>query len=361
MPSLTLAELQAHLGGTIRGDGGVLLDGAASLEKAGPGQLGFLLGRKFLALARASAASALLVPEALASTLTEPLPQACLVVANPHACFARALALLHPEPMPAPGIHPGAGVAADYAIDATARIGPGCVIEAGARIGAHCVLGPHCVIGAGASLGEACHLHARVTVQHGCVVGKRAILHPGCVIGSDGFGLAWDANQGGGHWLKVPQVGRVVIGDDVEIGANTTIDRGALDDTVIEDGVKLDNLIQVAHNCHIGRHTAIAGCVGIAGSTRIGAYCQIGGAAMIIGHLEIADRVTISSGTFVAKDIREAGTYTSVQPLMRHADWLRNAAHLRHLDALAKRVKTLEKQIAGQSTPTAGMAQDDQT
>jgi UDP-3-O-[3-hydroxymyristoyl] glucosamine N-acyltransferase len=348
MPSLTLAELQARLGGTLRGDGGVPLDSVASLAQARAGQLGFLLGPKFLAQARASGASALIVPESLA----DPLPQACLAVTNPHAAFARALALLHPEPLPAPGIHPGASVAADCAIDATARIGPGCVIETAAGIGARSVIGPNCVIGAGAILGEDCHLHAHVTVQHGCVIGNRAILHPGCVIGADGFGLAWEHGDNGGHWLKVPQVGRVVLGDDVEVGANTTIDRGALDDTVIEDGVKLDNLIQVAHNCHIGKHTAIAGCAGIAGSTRIGAHCQIGGAAMISGHLEIADRVTVSAGTFVAKDIREAGIYTSVQPFLPHADWLRNAVHLRHLDDLARRIKDLEKQFAGKPAPT---------
>ncbi len=336
MPSLTLAELQARLGGSIRGDGGVILHGAASLEHAKAGQLGFLLGRKFLEQARASAASALIIPQ----TLDAPLPQACLAVANPHATFARALALLHPEPAPPAGIHPGASVAADCVIDASASIGPGCVIASGAHVGARSVLGPHCVLGAGARLGDDCFLHTRVTIQHECVVGHRAVLHPGCVIGSDGFGLAWED-----HWIKVPQVGRVILGDDVEVGANTTIDRGALDDTVIEDGVKLDNQIHIAHNCHIGRHTAIAGCAGIAGSTRIGAYCQIGGAAMIIGHLEIGDRVTVSAGTFVAKDIREAGVYTSVQPLMPHADWLRNAAHLRHLDTLAKRIKQLEKQL----------------
>jgi len=341
MPSLTLADLQARLGGTIRGDAGILLNGAASLEQAQAGQLGYLLNRKFLEQARASAASALIVPESLEKSLSDALPQSCLAVDNPHAAFARALALLYPEPLAAPGIHPTASVAADCVIAASAHIGPGCVVETGARIGARSVIGPHCVIGTGAQLGEDCHLHAHVTVQHGCVIGNRVVLHPGCVIGSDGFGLAWEGN----NWLKVPQVGRAILGDDVEVGANTSIDRGALDDTVIEDGAKLDNLIQIAHNCRIGRHTAIAACVGIAGSTRIGAWCQIGGAAMIIGHLEIADRVTISAGTFVAKNIKEAGTYTSVQPLMRHADWLRNASHLRHLDDLARRIKSLEKQL----------------
>ncbi len=341
MPSLTLADLQTHLGGTIRGNADVSLHGAASLEQAGAGQLGYLLNRKFIEQARASSASALIVPASLESSLSNTLPQSCLAVDNPHAGFARALALLYPESLSPPGIHPAATVAADCVIDATAHVGPGCVVESGARIGARSVIGPNCVIGAGVQLGEDCRLHAQVTVQQGCVIGKRVVLHPGCVIGSDGFGLAWE----GDGWLKVPQVGRAILGDDVEVGANTSIDRGALDDTVIEDGVKLDNLIQIAHNCRIGRHTAIAACVGIAGSTRIGAYCQIGGAAMIIGHLDVADRVTISAGTFVAKDIKEAGTYTSVQPLMRHVDWLRNASHLRHLDDLAQRIKSLEKQL----------------
>lgn len=345
MPSLTLADLQAHLGGTIRGNAGIPLDGAASLDQARPGQLGYLLNRKFIEQARASFASALIIPKSLGTSLSDTLPQACLAVDNPHAAFARALALLYPEHRPAPDIHATACVAVDCVIDASAHIGPGCVVEAGARVGARSVIGPHCVIGAGAQLGEDCRLHAHVTVQQGCVIGNRAVLHPGCVIGSDGFGLAWEGGDNGGNWLKMPQVGRAILGDDVEVGANTCIDRGALDDTVIEDGVKLDNLIQIAHNCRIGRHTAIAACVGIAGSTRIGAYCQIGGAAMIIGHLEIADRVTVSAGTFVAKNIKEAGTYTSVQPLMRHADWLRNASHLRHLDDLAQRIKSLEKQL----------------
>jgi UDP-3-O-[3-hydroxymyristoyl] glucosamine N-acyltransferase len=207
------------------------------------------------------------------------------------------------------------------------------------------VLHAGCFVGAGARIGDDCLLHPRVTVQHGCIVGHRAVLHAGCVIGSDGFGLAWQADDSGGHWLKVPQIGRVLLGDDVEVGANTCIDRGALDDTVIEDGVKLDNLIHIAHNCRVGRHTAMAACVGIAGSTRIGAYCQISGAAMISGHISIADRVIVSGGTLVAKNIRTAGVYTGVMPPMPHEDWLRNAAHLRHLDALAARVKMLENRI----------------
>ncbi len=340
MPVLTLADLQARLGGTLRGDASVPLRSAASLTAAGPDQVGFLVSGKFLDQARACKAGALIVPEGLAE---DALPQPCLAVGNPHAIFARAAALLHPEPGLPAGVDPGAWVAADAQIGPGARIGPGVTVGAGARVGPRSVVHAGSVIGAGARIGADCLIHARVTVQHGCIVGDRVVLHPGCVIGGDGFGLAWEKDAEGGHWAKVPQVGRAVLEDDVEVGANTTIDRGALDDTVIERGAKLDNLIQIAHNCRIGRHTAVAACVGIAGSTRIGAFCQIGGAAMIVGHLDICDRVTVSAGTFVAKDIREPGTYTSVQPLMRHEDWLRNAAHLRHLDKLAARVKALEK------------------
>jgi UDP-3-O-[3-hydroxymyristoyl] glucosamine N-acyltransferase len=341
MPVLTLADLQVRLGGTLRGDGGTLIRGAASLERAGADQIAFLLSAKYLAQARASRAGGLIIPE----SLSESLPQACLAVANPHAAFARAVALLHPEPGLPVGVHPTAAIAEDADVHAEARVGPHVCIGAGARVGARSQIHAGCVIGPGARVGEDCLLHPRVTVQHGCVVGDRAILHSGCVIGSDGFGLAWEPDAEGGNWLKVPQIGRVVLGNDVELGANTCIDRGALDDTVIEDGVKMDNLVHIAHNCRIGRHTAIAGCVGMAGSTSIGAYCQISGAAMISGHISIGDKVTISGGSVVAKNLRSPGVYTSVMPLMPHEDWLRNAAHLRHLDALAGRLKALESRI----------------
>ncbi len=343
MPALTLAELQAHLGGSIRGNPGKTVVGAASLESARPDQLSFIVSPKYLSQARTSVAGILIVPEGLA----ESLEVDCLAVANPHAAFARALALLHPEPCQTPGIHPTAVISPGAEIGEGARIGAGAVVAAGAVIGADSTVGAQGYIGPNARLGKGCLLHPRVTVQHGCQLGDRVVLQPGCVIGGDGFGLAWE----GDHWSKVPQVGRVILGNDVEVGANTTIDRGALDDTVIEDGVKLDNLIQIAHNCRVGRHTAIAACVGIAGSTRIGAYCQIGGAAMIIGHLEICDRVTVSAGSFVAKDIKTPGVYTSVQPLMAHEDWKRNAAHLRHLDKLSQRIKALEKLLKDQRNP----------
>ncbi len=341
MPALTLAELQAHLGGTIRGDANTRINGVASLLHAEPHQLSFLLSSKYLVQARASAAGALIVPDALDAELLQP----CLAVANPHASFARAVALLQPEPLLEPGIHASAVIAEDAVIGAEVCIGPGAVIGSGANIGARCQIGALSVIGPGVKLGEDCFLHARAVVQHGCILGNRVILHPGAVIGADGFGLAWDKSIEGGRWLKVPQAGRVILEDDVEVGANTCIDRGALDDTVIETGVKLDNQIQIAHNCRIGRHTAIAACAGVAGSSTIGAYCQIGGAALIQGHIDICDRVTVSAGTFVTKTIREPGVYTSVQPLMKHEDWKHNAAHLRHLDALVRRVKALEEKL----------------
>jgi UDP-3-O-[3-hydroxymyristoyl] glucosamine N-acyltransferase len=346
MPALTLAELQLHLGGIIRGNPATPLNGVASLEHAQVHHLSFLLGEKYLPQATASHAGALLIPDSADATrLFAALPQACLLVSNPHVAFARAISLLQPEPQLAVDIDASAVVAEDALLGDDVRIGAGAVIGAGVSIGARCQIGPLCVIGPGTILGEDCVLHTHAVVQHACLLGNRVILHPGAVIGADGFGLAWEKNSAGGRWLKVPQAGRVILEDDVEIGANTCIDRGALDDTIIETGAKLDNLIQIAHNCRIGRHTAIAACVGIAGSTQIGAYCQIGGAAMIIGHLKIADRVTISAGTFVGKDIREPGVYTSVQPIMKHEDWKHNAVHLRHLDALARRIKVLEEKL----------------
>jgi len=337
MPSFTLAELQARLGGVIQGDPTKRVTSAASLEHALPHQLSFILGAKYLPQAKASKAGALVMPEALASSIDGD----ALIVGNPHVAFATALSLLHPEPFPPEGIHPSAVIAPDAQLGPNVRIGAGVIIGAGAVIGANCVLGAGSHIGPHTLLGDGCLLHPRSTVEHGCHLGQRVVLQAGCVVGSDGFGLAWNNEQ----WIKVPQVGRAILGNDVEVGANTTIDRGALDDTVLEEGVKLDNQIQIAHNCRIGRHTAIAACVGIAGSTTIGAYCQIGGAAMIIGHLDICDRVTISAGTFVAKNIRSPGVYTSVQPLMAHADWKRNAAHLRHLDTLSQRIQELERHI----------------
>ena len=334
----TLAELQAELGGEILADTGARLTGVASLEQANATHLSFVVSAKHLATAAASAAGTLLIPPALAGKLPHP----CLVVANPHAAFARAAGLFHPEPPAQVGIHPSAVIGAGAHVAPDASIGPNCVLGAGVRIGARSRLAAGVAVGAGTVLGADCRVYANVTLYDACEIGDRVTLHAGCVIGSDGFGLAWE----GDRWLKVPQVGRVIIGDDVEIGANTTVDRGALDDTVIGNGVKIDNLVQVAHNVRIGEHTAIAGCAGIAGSTRIGRNCLIGGAAMILGHIEIGDRVTVSGASFIGKSIKEPGVYTSTQPQMPHADWLKNAAQLRHLAEMRERLRALEKQLA---------------
>lgn len=348
-PGLTIAELHARLGGTIQGDPSVRVTGAASLERARPDQLGFARDRKQLQAARASAAGALIIGPELADALPG---RTCLIAANPHATFARALALLYPAAASEPGIHPTASVHPSARIAEGVSIGPGCMIGANVSIGARTRIGPHCVLEDGVRIGADCLIHAHVTICHGCELGERVILHPGCVIGADGFGNAFED----GRWVKVPQIGRVVIGSDTEIGANTTVDRGALDDTVIGSGVRIDNLVQIAHNCVIGDHTAIAGCAGIAGSTRIGRYCRIGGAAMILGHIEICDHVTVSGASFIGKSIRKPGVYTSTQPQMPHAEWLRNAAQLRHLHAMRERIRALEQKLAA-LTAGAGTAQ----
>jgi UDP-3-O-[3-hydroxymyristoyl] glucosamine N-acyltransferase len=333
----TLSRLREILGGELRGDGERLLRDVASLDRAGPDQLGFVVSDKHVEAARKSAAGALIVPPAVA----EQLDRSMLVVDRPHVAFARAAALFHPEPALRPGIHPSAVIADGARVDPGAEIGAHVVIGAGTVVGAGTRIASGCAIGDGVQIGRECRLFPNVTVYSGCRLGDRVLLHSGCVIGSDGFGLAWE----GGAWFKVPQVGRVVLGNDVEIGANTTIDRGALDDTVIEDGVKIDNLVQIAHNCRIGAHTAIAGCAGIAGSTTIGRRCLIGGAAMILGHIEIGDGVTVSGASFIGKSISQPGVYTSTQPQMPHDEWLRNAAQLRHLADMRARIRALEKKL----------------
>ena len=265
-----------------------------------------------------------------------------IVADNPNAYFARVAQLFNADLPPAPGVHPDACIAADARIAASAQIGPGAVIGAGAVIGERTSIGASSYVGDGVQIGQDGRIHPSVVIYARCRIGARAILHSGAVIGADGFGLADD----GGQWLKVPQIGRVVLGDDVEVGANTTIDRGALDDTVIEDGVKLDNQIQIGHNCHIGAHTAIAGCVGVAGSARIGRHCTIGGAARILGHLSITDHVHVSVATVISRSIHKAGTYSGVYPFEENRAWAKNAALLRHLSELADRVKALEKRLS---------------
>lgn len=335
-PRLTLRQIADRLGGEIAGAADAPLSGVASLEDAGPEHLTFLAHARFRAKLAATRAGAVILGERDRDATR--LPR--IVTANPYAYYARAVALFHPAKPLRPGIHPGAAVDPAARVAASAHVGPFAVVEAGASVGERASIGAGSFVGEGASIGDDTVLHARVTVYDGCVVGSRCILHAGAVIGADGFGMAPD----GGRWVKIPQVGRAVLGDDVEVGANTAIDRGALGDTVIEEGVKLDNLIQVAHNCRIGEHTVIAGCAGLAGSTIVGKRCLIGGGAGLAGHLTVADGVTISGMTLVAKSITQPGVYTSATPIMPHAEWLRNAAHLRHLDRLARQVKALDRE-----------------
>jgi len=332
---ITLAELAARVGATLEGDGSVVVRCIGTLENAGPDAVAFLTSPRFRPLLAGTRAAAVIVTPADREATS--LPR--LVGANPYAVYAKVAAILHVQPPGAGGIDPTARVHVDARVDPSATIGPFAVIGARAIVGAHTVIGAGATLGEDVEIGADGRLYPRVTIYPGCTIGVRSIVHAGAVIGADGFGMA----EEGGRWLKIPQVGRVVIGADCEIGANTTIDRGAIDDTVIEDDVKLDNQIQIGHNCVIGAHTAIAGCVGIAGSTRIGRHCRIGGAAMISGHLEIPDHTTVSGGTTIHSTVREAGIWTSVVPAMLHAQWRRVMSQLRRIPDLTDRVSALER------------------
>lgn len=335
----TVQDLAARLGLEYRGDGTAALARAASLESAGPDALTFFVpGAAAERLSATRAGAAIVGPGDVAKA-----PCACIVSEEPYLKFARASQLLHPLPEVEAGIAPGATVAPDASIDTGAEVATGAIVEAGARIESGVVIGPGCVIGIDAWIGADSRLGARTVVGERCVLGERCIVQPGAVIGSDGFGFARD----GDGWVRIPQIGRVVIGDDVAIGANTTIDRGTSDDTVIADGVILDNQIQIAHNVRIGAGTAMAGCVGVAGSAVIGARCTIGGAAVILGHLEIVDDVHITAMSMVSKSITLAGTWSSGVPLEPNREWRRNAARFRQLDRLARRVNALEKDRTG--------------
>lgn len=332
-----LEEIVARFGGNVLGNAGVLISQIATLDSAKADQIAFLANSKYRAQLDGTQAGAVILGAADADATSIPR----IVCDNPYAYFARLSAFLNPLPSANAGIHPSAVIGAGATIASSAQIDANVVIGDGAKIGAHSVIMAGCCIGAGVVIGENSRLYPRVVVYHDCVLGDNLIAHSGVVIGADGFGIAMEA----GRWLKIPQIGRVVIGNDVEIGANTTIDRGALDDTVIEDDVKLDNQIQIAHNVRVGAHTAIAGCVGIAGSATIGRYCRIGGSAGILGHLQIADYVEISSFTLVGKSIKERGSYCGIYPFSTTQNWRKNAAQLRHLDELAGRIKQLEQQI----------------
>ncbi|NNG21757.1 UDP-3-O-(3-hydroxymyristoyl)glucosamine N-acyltransferase [Telluria aromaticivorans] len=340
---IRLADLVERFGGQLVGDPELEVTAIAPLDSAGATHISFLSNSKLRALAAQSGAAALILSPLDDPAVAATFEGARIVTTNPYAYFARTAQYFESlaNTPPSPGIHPSAAVATDAMVDPTAHVGPHATIEAGAIVGAHAVIGAGCFVGADARIGEGTQLFANVTFHARCSIGARGIIHSGAVIGTDGFGFAVEA----GVYIKIPQTGRVVIGDDVDIGANTTIDRGALADTVIEDGVKLDNQIQIGHNCRIGAHTAMAGCVGVAGSAKIGKHCTFGGAAMVLGHLEIADNVHISSGSMVSRSVLEPGQYTGFYPLAKNAEWERSAAIVRNLGSMREKLRALEKTI----------------
>ncbi len=335
--SLNLKQLADALQLEFRGDGGLVIDGVASPGSARAGDLCFVQQERYLQSVLDSACGAVIVPDSLD---TEVPGKGLLLSPNPQYSLVQAIRLLGLEaPPPAPGIHPSAQIAEDARLGDNLHIGANAVIEAGAEIGAGSIIGAGAVIESGAVIGRDCRLHSGVVVGREVRLGDRCILHYGAVIGADGFGTVMHE----GEWHRIPQLGGVVIEDDVEIGANTTVDRGALDDTIIERGCKLDNLIQVAHNVRIGAHTVISACVGIAGSAVIGRYCKIAGGAGILGHLTIADNVTVTAMSMVTKDIKKPGVYSSGTPLLENSRWHRANVRYKGLDKLAQTVARLDK------------------
>lgn len=334
--SLTLADIARHLDVPLSGNAQTPIRGLATLKDAEPDQIAFLTNRAYLKdLATTRAGAVLLHPE---HSKTCPVPR--LELDNPYLGYARLSQLF--DPLPArdrTGIHPAAVVADDATLGEGTCVAANAVIESGAVLGERVVVGPGSVVGADSQLGEGSRLHANVTVCHGVVIGKRAILHSGCVIGGDGFGFAHD----GGAWHKIAQLGGVVLGDDVEVGSCSSIDRGALGDTLIGSDVKIDSQVQIAHNVQIGDHSALAGCVGIAGSTRVGKHCMLGGGVGLSGHLTLCDGVQVTGMSLVTNSIHASGVYSSGTGAMENHQWRKNAVRFKQLDDIAKRLARLEK------------------
>jgi UDP-3-O-[3-hydroxymyristoyl] glucosamine N-acyltransferase len=334
-PAYSAADLASRFGLQVAGDPAILVRGVATLADAAPGTLAFLANPRYRAQLAQTQASLVVMRAEDAEGFTGN----ALIARDPYATFARISALFEPVVVAPPGVHASAVVDPSATIDPNAHVGPHVVIGARSVVGAGAMLGPGCIVGDDCIVGEGAQLIARVTLVVRVRLGKRVRIHPGAVLGADGFGLAMDA----GHWIKVPQLGGVVIGDDCEIGANTTIDRGALGDTVLEEDVRLDNQIQVGHNVHIGAHTAMAGCAAVAGSAKIGRYCLIGGGAGVLGHLEVCDRVIVTAMSLVTHTIREPGEYSSGTPIMDNRAWRKSAARFKQLDALARRLSAGDK------------------
>ena len=320
----TLGELAVRFGLELAGDPGQVIDGVAALAAATSGKLSFCTGPKYRKQLASTRATAVVLPRELAGEC----PVSALISERPYASFARIVAGLHPRTPVNAGVAPGAQVAGSATVAASAWIGPHAIVGADSVIGERCSIGPHCVIEDGVRLGDDCRLQARVTICHGVSIGARCVFKPGSVVGSDGFGFAPDVDG----YVTVPHIGSVRIGNDVDVGANSTIDRGTIEDTVIEDGVKLDNQVQVGHNCRIGAHTVIAGCVGISGSSVIGSRCMIGGAVGIAGHLAIGDGVVVTGYSLVTHSLPGPGTYSSGMPAIESAKWRRAVARLHRLE-----------------------------
>lgn len=334
--AFSLQQLAEKIGAEVVGDDSMIITAVATLASAKPGQIAFLANEKYRSQVDSTAASAIIV----APNVTVPGHLAALRVSNPYAGFARIAQLLDNTPNPAQGIDASARIGANVILGDNVHIGPNTVIADNVVLANDVMIGAGCYVGEGVRIGEGSKLWQHVVVYHGCVIGNHCLIHSGSVIGADGFGWANEA----GKWIKIPQLGRVVIGDRVDIGASTTIDRGALDDTIISNGVIIDNQCQIAHNVFIDEDTAIAGCSVLAGSCRIGKRCLIGGASAINGHISICDDVQISGFSMVIKEITEPGAYASGMPAAPQREWRRNGARYRQLDELFQRVKQLEKQ-----------------
>ena len=331
----TLAQLAEHVGGTVHGDSACVINSVATIQNAKSGQISFLTNAQYKPHLKTTNASAIILKEEFVGEC----PVSAIVTANPHAAYAKIAQLLHPAKRATPGIHSTAIVDSTVTVGENVSIGPYAVIEANTAIGDNVSIGAHSYIGSEVVVGYDTKIDAHVSIYHGTHIGNRCILFSGAVIGSDGFGYAYDK----AGWVKIPQIGKVFIGDDVEIGANTTIDRGAIENTIIEDGVKLDNLVHIAHNVRIGEQTVIAACSGVAGSAIIGKRCMIGGICGIAGHIEMADGVILTGMSTVTKSIKSAGTYSSTMPAEPNNEWRRYVARFKLLDSFAKRLKALEK------------------
>jgi UDP-3-O-[3-hydroxymyristoyl] glucosamine N-acyltransferase len=347
--TIKLGQLAEFLGATLRGDGDKAISGLATLQEAGPGQVSFLANPQYRKYLVDTQAAALLLKPADADLYVGD----ALLVPDPYLAYARISHLFDPKPKASPGVHPTAVVAADARVDPAASVGAFAVIESGAQIAANVTIGAHCFIGARCEIGEGGWLAPRVTLYHDVRIGKRVVIQSGAVLGGEGFGFANEK----GVWQKIAQIGGVLIGDDVEIGVNTAIDRGALADTRIGNGVKLDNQIQIAHNVQIGDHTAMAACVGISGSTRIGKHCMLAGGVGLVGHIDICDGVFITGMTMVTHSITEPGSYSSGTAMQPAAEWRKSAARLRKIDDMARRLQKVEKAVEA-VTPGANASSD---